>query len=60
MRDCEVNIQCSTYIYTSIYTDTLIQIFIVSSAEVTRSPDTGIRRRGAVTLISKNTDIFKS
>lgn len=40
MRDCEVIIQCTTYIY--IYTDTRIQIFIVSSAEVTRLPDTGI------------------
>lgn len=38
MRDCEVNIQCTTY----IYTDTRIQIFIVSSAEVTRLPDTGM------------------
>lgn len=38
MRDCEVNTQCTTY----INTDTLIQIFIVSSAEVTRLPDTGI------------------
>lgn len=38
MRDCEVNTQCTTY----MKTDTLIQIFIVSSAEVTRLPDTGI------------------
>lgn len=38
MRDCEVNTQCTTY----KNTDTLIQIFIVSSAEVTRLPDTGI------------------
>lgn len=38
MRDCEVNKQCTTY----KNTDTLIQIFIVSSAEVTRLPDTGI------------------
>lgn len=40
MRDCEVNTQCTTYINTD--TSTLIQIFIVSSAEVTRLPDTGI------------------
>lgn len=33
---------------------------IVSSAEETLSPDTGIERCEAVTLISSNTDIFKS
>lgn len=31
------------------------QIFLRSSAEETRSPDTGTRRRGAVTSISRNT-----
>lgn len=31
------------------------QIFLGSSAEETRSPDTGTRRRGAVTSISRNT-----